>query len=97
MSVTAKKWQICKKSLEAGDFTAAGEALGRMKTALTGLEKFKPHKHAVRLERFREQSLAFKRDMAELADAINKKESERLPAISARIEEACLSCHSTFK
>jgi hypothetical protein len=97
MSVTERQWQACKKSLEAGDFTAAGTALGRMKVALTGLDKFKVHKHAVSMKRFRGQSRAFKGDMDKLADAINRKESVRLQAISARIEEGCLSCHSTFK
>ncbi len=97
MSVTERQWQACKKSMEAGDFTAAGTALGRMKVALTGLDKFKVHKHAVSMERFREQSRAFKGDMDKLADAINKKENVHLQAISVRIEEGCLSCHSTFK
>lgn len=64
MSVTNKQWAVCKRSLEAGDFAAAGTSLARMQKAAGDLEKFKLHKNAEMTGIFKEQADNFQEKSA---------------------------------
>jgi len=97
MSVMNKQWTACKKSLEAGDFAAAGAALEGMQKAASALEKFKLHKNYEMTENFREQSDNFRKNLSELGKAIREKDKARTKSLSATIDNSCLRCHSAFR
>ena len=97
MSVTNKQWTACKKSLEAGDFAAAGAALEGMQKAASALEKFKLHKNYEMTENFREQSDNFRKNLSELGKAIREKDKARTKSLSATIDNSRLRCHSAFR
>ena len=97
MSVTNKQWTACKKSLEAGDFAAAGAALEGMQKAAGTLEKFKLHKNSEMTENFREQADNFKKNLSGLGKAIREKDKARTQSLSATIDNSCVQCHSTFR
>jgi len=97
MSVMNKQWTACKKSLEAGDFAAAGAALEGMQKAASALEKFKLHKNYEMTENFREQSDNFRKNLSELGKAIREKDKARTKSLSATIDNSRLRCHSAFR
>ena len=97
MMVTQKQWAACKKSLEAGDFAAAGAALERIQKAASALEKFKLHKNADRVEEFREQSRTFRENLAELGRTVKEKDKARAKGISRTIDNSCAQCHNVFR
>ena len=97
MSVTNKQWTACKKSLEAGDFAAAGAALEGMQKAASAMEKFKLHKNSEMTENFREQADNFRKNLSGLGKAIMEKDKARTQSLSATIDNSCVQCHSAFR
>ncbi len=97
MTVTNKQWTALKKSLAAGDFSAAGASLARVQKAAGALEKFKLHKNEDRVEEFREQSRAYGENLAELGGALKEKDKARAEGLSKTIDHGCLQCHQTFR
>ncbi len=97
MSVMKKQWAVLKKSLAAGDFSAAGSSLTRLQKAAIALEKFKLHKNADRMEEFREQSRVYRENLTELGKALEEQDKGRAEGLSQTIDHGCLQCHQTFR
>lgn len=97
MSVTNKQWAACKKSLEAGNFTAAGASLARMQKASSDLDKFKLHKNSEQMENFKEQADNYRKSLSALGEAIKAKDKARTQSLSKVIDNACVQCHGAFR
>jgi cytochrome c556 len=97
MLTAQKQWLACKKSLEAGSYTAAGDSLSRVQKAVIDLDKFKPHKNSDMMKNFKEQADNFKNNLSELGKAIREKNMARTQSISMTIDNSCLQCHSIFR
>ena len=97
MSLTDKYWQAVKKSLAAGDFKKTGRSLGQMQKAIAGLERFKPHKNAERMEEFREQARTFKANLSELDRVVKGQDKVQTESLAAKIDNSCLECHRVFR
>jgi cytochrome c556 len=97
MSVLNKHWQACKIHLEKGDFAAAGKALDQMQTSLTGLDTFKPHKNAEKMEEFRSHTGAFRENVAKLREAAKGRNNDVVRDLSTTVDSGCIQCHGTFR
>ena len=97
MSVMGKQWAVCKKCLETGDFTAAGESLARMQKAADDLEEFKLHRNADKRQQFVERSRAFREKVVRLKDALQAGDGNQTRELGKAVGDDCTSCHRMFK
>ena len=97
MSVTEKQWAACKKNLASGNLAAAGKALGQVQKASAGLEKFKLHRNADKMDEFNEQGRSFRNNLARLADVLKAKKRGEVSGLVEAIDNSCTQCHEAFR
>ncbi|HEX9859658.1 MAG TPA: cytochrome c [Nitrospirota bacterium] len=92
-----EEWLKAKAAMSGGDTAGAAAAASEMEKSAAIQDEFMLHRNAGNKEEFQRQAMEFRRMVMGFRTYAEKGDVKSLREVAPRIDEACNSCHGTFR
>lgn len=97
MVTLQQEWLKAKEAVESGDVSGAAQAASEMDKAAALQDEFMLHKKPESREEFLKKAMEFRRMVMGFKSYAEKGDLKSLKETAPKIDEACNSCHGTFR
>lgn len=92
-----EEWLKAKAAMSGGDTAGAAAAASEMEKSAAIQDEFMLHRNAENKEEFQRQAMEFRRMVMGFRAYAEKGDVKSLREVAPKIDEACNSCHGTFR